>query len=215
MANFSKLDRITATIVYELGSVGVFHYCKLAYLFEFFFIKNFGCRYTDELFIKLPHGPVIRDYKKQISSLASAGFFDVDLKFLTASRPVDDMFYEKIVISRNGNTAEAFITDKCAHLLLKKTLNKYASLSSSKLEGIVYSTPPVKTYLEKVKAGFKREIGGEVLSDCIKLKNYKTPQATGRMKAMEHLQKYPTINFELQHAFSEEFSFMKGLRPSL
>ncbi len=65
--DITNLDCVTATIVNLLGSVGLFHYNKLASLFEYFYIKNFGKRYTEEYFVKLPHGPVIRDYKKQIT----------------------------------------------------------------------------------------------------------------------------------------------------
>ena len=96
---FSQLDQVTATIVYQLERVGVYHYNKLTYLTEYLFIKNFGKRLTNEKFIKLPHGPVITNYRKQIASLQSRSIVNVDLDELNKIRKLNDDFIQsKIAI---------------------------------------------------------------------------------------------------------------------
>lgn len=213
-SKITKLDRVTSSIVYELGEVGVFHYCKLAYLFEYFFIKNFGSRYTKEYFIKLPHGPVIINYKNQISNLYGMEIIDVNLKELKRNRNFDD-FNETVLIKSNPKTSACLIPEKMAYALLLQILQKFGSMSVKDLEKFVYETSPIKKYIEAVSMGFKRPTGGYVLKgDCIRMKDYKNSRTKGREIAMKHLQKYPHINFQTQKELIEEMKELNNLRPT-
>ena len=42
--DFNRLSQVSATIVSEMNDVGIYHFNKLTYLFEYFFIKNFGAK---------------------------------------------------------------------------------------------------------------------------------------------------------------------------
>ena len=213
--NITPLDRTTATIVYIMKEVGILHYNKITYLFEYFFIKNFGERYTKEKFIKLPHGPVISNYKKQIINLANLKLFDTDVKKISENSSLDDAVLDRIPINENENTGKFIIKEKMVFSLLKRIIDKYGYLPKEKIEEIVYKTPPVKNYLRKVKTGFKRrETGGYILTDCIRMSDYKNPITKGRMLALKHLQKYPHINYKLQKELAEEFSDLEKLRPA-
>jgi len=210
------LDQVTASIVVYLGEVNLYHYNKLTYLFEYFYIKNFAIRYTKEPFIKLPHGPVISNYKKQIKLLSEKGTYKVDLNKLGKKRIVDDYVYSSVLIRKTDLTSELLIDDSLASSLLKKVLDKFALYNVNDLEQIVYSTSPVINYLKRVEQGFKREIGGEILKgDCIRMKDYKNKMSEGKKLALKHLQKYPSPTSEQMQEYEEEFSWLKELRPSL
>ncbi|MFA6598809.1 MAG: type II toxin-antitoxin system antitoxin SocA domain-containing protein [Ignavibacteriaceae bacterium] len=207
------LDRVTASIVYELEKVNLFHYNKLVYLFEYFYIKNFGKRFTQEKFIKLPHGPVITDYKKQIGSLAKEGFIEVDSDLLNQKRMLGDDYQTEVNIFRTETTQEMVLDDEFLSNFLHKILYKYGTLSTKELEAVVYRTPPMINLIKKMEMGFKKNIGGYVLADCIRFLDYKNPVTEGRRMAIEHLKKYPFINFELHKKIAEELSPLKNLRP--
>ena len=95
----SKLIAVGATLLSLNGELGLFQYNKLVYLFEYFYIKNFGKRFTKEVFMKLPHGPVIVEYKKHISYLINKGIAKGDLSILAEKREVDDTIYPKFRIT--------------------------------------------------------------------------------------------------------------------
>lgn len=210
----TNLDIITLSIVNELGKLGVFHYNKLTYLFEYFFIKNFGLRFTKEVFIKLPHGPVITNYKRQILTLSNFNLIDTDQELLKKTRHLDDDSKEKIWLKRNDNTIHAISLDPIINDFLIQILNRYANLDCDGLEKIVYQTSPVKTYLAKVKTGLKPEKGSYVLKDCIKMSKYKdNPKVIGRKIALEHIRKYPNINYEQHYKLVSELNDLKKLRP--
>jgi len=189
------LDRVTATIVFELGKVGLFHYNKLTFLFEYFFIKNFGERYTKEFFVKLPHGPVIPNYKKQISHLAGEGIYFADLSLIKSSRKlyVDDFHFRKIEIAKTEITGDFIIQERIVHELLLKVLDKFAGLSVANLERLVYKTQPMIRFAEISR--FKKGKAPYILNDCIKMVDFKDKRAVrGRKLYLEHIRKYPTVN---------------------
>jgi len=215
LQNLNKLDEVAVSIVNESGELGVFHYNKLIYLFEYLFIKNFGHRYTDEKFIKLPHGPVIKDYKKQIQKLFNLGLLYVDSEYFKTRNTLsdDDLAYCKVEIAKTGKSKN-LIQNELVYDFLLKVLNKYSTYSVKELENLVYQTAPVKNYLAAVKEGRKKEKGGYILfNDCIRSKKYETPKAKGRNLALQHFEKYPAIKVEQYVNYSKEFEPLTGMRP--
>jgi len=210
----TDLDRITATIVYELKEVNLFHYNKLTYIFEYLYIKNFGVRFTNEYFIKLPHGPVIHQYKDQINKLHLKGYIDTDSDKLNEKRKLSDDKTSKVLIKRNDRTEEIIVTNPIVYGFLKKVIIKYANLSVNEIERLVYQTSPVKSYLSKLSMGFKKESGSYLLKDCIKITNYKNEISAGRKKALEHISKYPNVNVDQYKIFNQEFAPLSNLRPA-
>ena len=73
--DIEKLESVLIYLVYKSNEIGVYHLNKLTYLFEYFYIKNFGERFTKEYFLKYPHGPVISNYKRIFINLAQREFF--------------------------------------------------------------------------------------------------------------------------------------------
>lgn len=212
--DYIKLDEIIATIINQMGEVDLYHLNKLTYLFEFLFVKNFGRRYTGELFIKLPHGPVIKGYKKVFERLFQAGILETDLKKLREQRKLSDDYHVKILLKKTEKTKTVIKLDKMIMDFIKKIIIKYGYLSVKDLEKEVYKTKPVKEYLSKVENGFKQQTGSYVLRDCIKISEYKNPVTQGRRLALEHLNKYPDINAKQYQVYEEEFSSLKKLRPA-
>lgn len=210
--DLTLLDQVSAAIVYQLKSVGVYHYNKLLYLTEYLFIKNFGKRLTAEEFIKLPHGPVVSNYKKQISELAEHGYFSVDLETLNVKRQLnDESIVGRIEITATEKTAEALPQDTIVKEFVYGVINRYAHLSVGELEAVVYATSPVVNYK---KSMFKPATGGKILvGDCIRMKDYKNEVSEGRRIAWEHLRKYPTVNQEQQNLLKEEFASLISMRP--
>ncbi len=211
--NQDRLDRVTTTIVHELGEVGIFQYNKLAYLFEYFYIKNFGRKYTGEDFVKQKHGPVITTYKKQIKRLQAKGWVSVDIDALTQDRRVDDYHFPKIKITKAGVTQSALVEDKGVHGFLMSVLTKFGKLDAQELERFVYQTRPLVNYERLQMSGRKRTIGGYILDNCITQKEFDSPRAQGRRLALEHLNKYKDPDFAQQEKDAEEFSFMEKMRP--
>ena len=211
--NFSSLDKVCATTVYIMENVGVFHYNKLAYLFEYFFIKNFGHRYSKEQFIKLPHGPVIMKYKKQITFLSKLNVFDVNETELNKKRKLEDDINIKISIKSNKNTKNFIISESSIFSLLFNIIEKFGFLSVTDLENEVYKTSPMKKYIELSSSGFKKESGGYILKGCIAISKYKNSVTEGRKLALKHIQKYPTIDFNLQKELANDLSDMEYMRP--
>jgi len=211
----TSLNQVTSTIVYELKKVGIYHYNKLTYLFEYLFIKNFGTRYTNEKFIKLPHGPVISNYKKQITDLTQLHFYNTNLEELNKSRKlVEDDYAMKIYIYSNDNTKELLINNLMVYDFLLRVLEKYAYLNTDDLEKIIYNTLPMKKYIEKMKKGFKKPTGGYVLdSSNISVKECAGELSKARKILLKHVEKYPFVNLEQQKKFEEEFSYLEKLRP--
>jgi len=211
----TKLDRVTATVVHLLGSVGLFHYNKLTYLFEYFHIKNFGLRYTKDYFIKLPHGPVITNYKKQIINLHKKQLVAINEEELTQKRKLeDDYYYSSVQIESTGNTGDAVVQESLVYSLINQTVLKFGNLSINELEAFVYETEPVKKYLRKAREGFKKPSGGYVLKgDCLRMRDHDNAVTRGRKIAQEHLQKYPNIDFAQQRIHAEELSTLALMRP--
>jgi len=209
---FSLLDQVTASIVFQMESVGVYHYNKLTYLTEYLFIKNFGKRLTNEKFIKLPHGPVISDYRKQITALYSKSIINVNIEELNKTRKLnDDLIQSKIEILKTENTANALPSEVMVNSFIQGVVERYGKYSVTELETIVYSTEPVIRYKE---SRFKKLIGGYVLdNECIRLKDHKNPVTDGRRIALEHLRKYPIINREQQIELQKEFLDLQQFRP--
>lgn len=211
----TNLDLVTSSIVDVMGKVGLFHYNKLTYLFEYFFIKNFGERYTKEYFIKLPHGPVISNYKKQINKLFALGLVNVDFDNLNYKRAVDDYSYDKVLIEKSEQTKIAIIPEENVMMLLKKIINLYGNLNTKELEQIVYQTKPIKNYINAQRQGKKKSKGGYILKDCIKLSEYRNIVTEGRKIALKHIQENPSIDFNLQNEVAKELSDLEKLRPQV
>ncbi len=209
---FSLLDQVTASIVFQMENVGVYHYNKLTYLTEYLFIRNFGKRLTNEKFIKLPHGPVISDYRKQIAALYSKSIINVNIEELNKTRKLnDDLIQSKIQISKTENTFKALPDEVLINNFIHGVVEKYGKYSIAELEQIVYSTEPVIRYKE---SRFKKITGGYILDgECIRIKDHKNSIADGRRIALDHLKKYPIINRDQQIELQKEFSPLKELRP--
>lgn len=209
------LDSLTATLLLESGSVGLFHYNKLAYLSEFLFIKNFGARYTGELFLKLPHGPVIAGYKKQIMRLSKDGVLVVDLDKLNSKRTLkEDDYNLPVKIRATDGTKEISVKERIIRDFIKQVVQKYGELSTTDIERAVYNTEPVKKYLQLAASGFRKQIGGYILkSDCIRIKDYKDAQSEGRLTYLQHICKHPTVSPDIQRKVASEFDDLNGLRP--
>ncbi len=209
--SLNPIDRLTATIVYRADDIGVYHYNKLAYLVEYLFIKNYGKRLTGEKFIKLPHGPVIAGYTKQIEKLHLQEILRADIAELKSGRKLDDFDFTKIHITKAENTDKFLLLGRQIQDFIWAVVDKYARYSVSELEKIVYSTTPVINYKHSF---FKKSIGGYILTnDCIKMKEYKNPVTEGRKKALEHAEKYPKVNWKQQQELAKEFAPLKALRP--
>jgi len=206
-----RLTDVSVSIVNLLDSVGVYKFNKLTYLFEYFFIKNFGQRYTKELFIKLPHGPVISAYKSFITSLYEKELIDTDITQLKSKKKFeDDIEITTCIISRNPGYV--YIHENIVSGLLRQVVVKYAGLSVPELEKIVYQTVPVKKYLED---SFKKDIGGYVLDGGgIKMKDYNTTEINGRKLYLKHISKFPDYNPELHARLANEYEDMEKLRPA-
>jgi len=207
----TNLDRVTATIVNRKSGIGLYHYNKLTYLVEFLFIKNFGKRLSGEKFIKYPHGPVIANYHKQIEKLCGHSIFSVDLKELRKKRSFEDSEKAKVSIQKTGTTEEYLYPTSIVQDFIYGVVDKYGEYSTDELERIVYSTAPVINYKNSL---FKKVTGGYVLvGDCITMKDYKNPITEGRKRALEHLEKYPTVNWKQQKELIKEFAPLENLRP--
>lgn len=210
---FEPIDLVTVTIVNELNETGVFKYNKLAYLVEYLFIKNFATRLSGENFIKLPHGPVIGNYKKQIYKIYNEGIYDLDIDVLCEKRKVDDDMAMKLPVRIKQADSKLVIKD-CAILdFIKKVLNKYSGYSSEELEKIVYRTPPMVKFMEALRNGFKTATGSYILKDCITLKEYKTPVTLGRLEYLKHIEKYPNVRDGQYEQFYNEFKILERMRP--
>jgi hypothetical protein len=211
----NKLNNVMATIVQELGEVGVFHFNKLAYLFEYFYIKNFGKRYTKEQFCKLPHGPVISGYKKYISDLKKRQLINVDLDNLMKKRTLDDLQLEKIKITKTDKTFEGTIKNPELYKFIKQLANKFGKLTTPEIEEAVYSTPPVAKIKQAIENGLLKETGSYILKgNGIRMKDYRNGRNKSRLAYMKHLEKYPKVNKPLQKELREELAYLTKLRPS-
>jgi hypothetical protein len=199
-----------------LGSCGLYHYNKLTYLFEYYFIKNFGKRYTGEEFVKLPHGPTIVNYKKQISELSKVGMYNVDLSVLSRNRKVDDFDNNSVPISSTEKTRELLLAESLPLQLLTEVLKRFALMPVAELETFVYQTKPLQMYQKSQSLGYKKKVGGYVLKgECIRFADFQNPQTAGRMLALNHIQKYPAVNVEQHRKLSEEVAFIESMHPSL
>ncbi|OGU11603.1 MAG: hypothetical protein A2X61_16615 [Ignavibacteria bacterium GWB2_35_12] len=210
-SQISNLDKVCITIVNELGKVGIFHYNKLTYLFEYFYIKNFGERFTNEKFPRITHGPIISNYQSQITKLIKQGIIFTNIDNLPKKRNVDDKIYEKIPLTKTEITKN-FILDGIVYELVKAILNKFSHFSCNKLEQFVYLTQPMKNFMT---SKFSKKIGGYVLdSPSIRLKDYKI-KSNGKQLYINHIKKFPNINLEQQEIDAKEFTFLDKLAPKL
>ncbi|MBX2976426.1 MAG: SocA family protein [Ignavibacteriaceae bacterium] len=207
------LDRVAASIVYNLDSVNVFHYNKLIYLFEYLFIKNFGVRYTQEKFTKLPHGPVVSRYKHQIKKLTEENIFRTDIEKLMKDKEYSKSCAVKILIGSTSDTKNLIIKEKFVADFIQKVIERYSGYSATELEKIVYKTPPMQKLLSQLKMGYKKETGSYILKDGIRFSDYRDSVTRGRLLALEHSINNPEINTDLHIRLNEELSFMKKLRP--
>jgi hypothetical protein len=211
--NEENLNQVAASILSFVQELGVYHYNKLIYLFEYFYIKNFGKRYTKEVFIKYPHGPVIVDYKGHITSLVHNRIANTDLATLQMKRSLlDECYNGKISIYKSESTDDYTFSDAMLLSFTKELCDKFSTMSVESLESFVYSTAPMKNYLN---SPFKKKTGGYILAgDCIKMSDHNNPITEGRRKALQHLQTYPKIDYTQHQQFAEEFAPLSSLRPT-
>ncbi len=209
----SNLTAVGSTLLLLTSELGLYHYNKLVYLFEYFYIKNFGKRFTKEVFLKFPHGPVIVDYKKHITNLVELGVAKADLRTLKEKRTVDDWIYPKVRITNSKKTEDYVLRDKTLIAFAKALIEEFATLPVAGLEKFVYSTKPMIAY---ANSPFKKPNNSYILtSDCIKMSEHSNALTEGRRKALEHLQKYPEIDYEQQQKLASELSGLSKLRPPL
>lgn len=210
-----KLNRVAATILAELGEIGIFHFNKLIYLFEWLYIKNFGERYTGEYFIKLPHGPVISNYKKIVAKLCSDGIAETDISALNKHKNLDDDLHLKIPIKRTKRTSEMVITNKIVYQFLKQILHRYANLSCKEIEKEVYKTAPVKHYLSLVESGKRKATGGYLLKSPGIREYSRISKTIARKHLLEIEKKYPVPNADEMNNQYLEWKFLEQLRPQI
>ena len=210
------LLRVGSTLVYLMGEVGIFHFNKLIYLFEYLYIKNYGHRFTGEQFIKITHGPVIKDYKKKINTLVTAGYVDANLTLLNKRRKLDDKLNSKIYIRSTEHNSSYIIADEIAFNLLQNIIDNYGYLSVEELEKVAYSTEPVINYLNGVRySPWIKETGGYVLkSPNIKIRECQKDIPEWKKMALEHINKYPVVtDHDQMKQDYEDFKDWEKLRP--
>ena len=210
--NDERLEQITVSIVNELNQVGVYHYNKLTFLFEYLFIKNFGTRYINELFLKLPHGPVISGYKNLITDQTKKALLLCNLDELNQKRKLDEDYYLKILITKTDGSERIQIEESIVKDFLLRVLEKYAHLDTDQLEEKIYNTTPVKKYLELAEKNFRKEIGGYVL-DCITFKQFKNKETEGRKIALQHFLNTKPATIEQLDKYQKEFEYLEYMRP--
>ncbi len=206
------LDSVTTTIVELMGSVDLYHYNKLAFLFEYFYIKNFGTRFTEEQFTKLPHGPTINSYKKQIQQLAEKGIVSVPLDDLKKLRTVDEKLHDAVFISKTEKTTENSIQSGSARKLIESVVSKFGNMSHAQLEAFVYATPPLKKYMASMGKFGLKQYGSPVLdSRCIKISDYSNETSKAR-KFIAKLEPRPRMTPEQREKYDKEFDWMQSLK---
>jgi hypothetical protein len=210
-----KLNALAATILAELGEIGIFHFNKLIYLFEWLYIKNFGERYTGEYFIKLPHGPVISNYKKTVMNLCSDGIAETDITALNKHKRLDDDLHLKIPIKCTERTKKMVITNKIIYQFLKQILYRYANLSCADIEKEVYKTAPVKHYLSLVESGERKATGGYLLKSPGIREYSRISKTIARKHLLEIEKKYPVPNADEMNNQYIEWKFLEQLRPQI
>jgi hypothetical protein len=214
--NYPLLQQVISEFFRKREHIGVYHFNKILYLFEYFYIKNTGKRFLKEPFIKLPHGPVVSNYKRQLENLFNDGILIMDISELKKHRDIDSDRHIKLAIRKGYNINNYSIQDYTAFSILSHVIEKYSDLSIDELEQFVYHTEPVIRY-QINSEGYKmrKKIGGYVLrSPNINITKYKKTISEGAKLAAEHLKKYPTINIEQLNKDIEEFAFLEKLRPS-
>jgi hypothetical protein len=210
--NDSLLQQVGATIILLSSPLGIFHYNKLVYLFEYHYIKNFGRRFTKEVFLKYPRGPVITGYKEHLVQLAEMGGAGIDLKKLSKQRSLDDVYNEKVPITVTDRTVEFIVQNPIIFSFIKSLCERFASKSVDELQKIVYETEPMKKY---VKSPYKKSTGGYILcAECIRLSDHSNPISEGRRKAQEYLEQHPDIDYAQHRNLAGDFSDLAALRPA-
>jgi uncharacterized phage-associated protein len=210
--NEIHLEQVGATIISLMKSLGVYRYNKLLYLFEYLHIKNFGKRYTKEVFIKYTHGPVIRNYKAHLVQLEQKGIAQIDISLLMKTRKVDNDPVGVIPISATDSTIEFMVQNPLIRAFVNSLCDHFGEMDVEELERYVYATEPIRNYLA---SPFKKPTGGYILSsDCIKLAEHKSALSEGRRMASEHLEKYPKIDYTQHRKLAEEFSDLSAMRPA-
>jgi len=202
----------TLTKLHQSG-LGVFQLNKLAFLYEYFHIKNFGERYTFDRFIKLPHGPVITNYKNTIKKAAENTVLDADIHAIWNNNGWQNHSHTIQIIRPGRNLLNAGINTEAQYNLAIAVIKKFADMKPKDLEKFVYSTQPVKRFLELEAAGHKYT--SVLRGDVIKLKDYKSDAQKGMKRYHSHIEKYPTVNWKLQNKFFEELRWLEKYRPGI
>lgn len=213
--DIEKLNSVTSTIVHELNEVGLFHYNKLTYLFEYFYIKNYGERFTKEQFCKLPKGPVIPNYPIQIKNLVENKYLNTDLSVLLAVRNFDETADKNAIIKifDTRKTTELILNDPDAYYLLLKVIEKYHHMNVEQLGDLVYKTPPMIEFKKTVVMGYAKEKGGYILSP----NNIKVNKLKSEVPEHIKLSRKYYFNSSVQTADQdlkdkEEFKFLESYR---
>lgn len=210
--DIEKLESVLIYLVNKSNEIGVYHLNKLTYLFEYFYIKNFGERFTKEYFLKYPHGPVISNYKRIFINLAQREFFLTNTDELRKNRKLtDDYSYGRQAIRSSNKSYFINPLPNNAEILLDNIITKFGKLSVDELETFVYKTEPIINYQNNP---YKKETGGYVLeSPMINIKKSKDRVPEGIKIALKHMKKYPNFSLEQQKKDYKEFAFMEKLRP--
>ena len=209
----AKLVRVGASLLLSAGNLGLFHYNKLVFLFEYLFIRNFGQRYTKEVFVKLPHGPVIVDYKRHLVGMYNAGVLNTDVRLLRQQRSLTDDFSVRVNLEPGPNAQAHVVEPTGLRHFVDMIVTKYSKLTITKLEEIVYRSEPLKAY---VASPYKKSTGSYILtSDLIRMKDQTSPYTEGRRLALDHLLRYPLVNVEQQRQYATEFADLQQMRPGV
>ncbi len=238
-ADAPKLEAVTTSIVELKGEISLYYFNNLTYLFEYFFIKNFGCRYMNGLFIKQPNGPVISNYKQLIKTLVKKKLIQTDLDMLFQKHQDDNSLSIRVNIRagaeiHNHQPLEPIVLD-----LLEQIVDKYGNLTIEDLKQLVE-----KTYTKQqdayngITAGaaigstglmsmFGNLFGGIVGGVVGALASYppsicdptlilrESSEKNGLRLYWEHSQQYPNTDAELQEKNKQEMRFFEALRPAI
>jgi hypothetical protein len=197
-----------------MPGIGVFHINKLAYLYEYFHIKNFGCRFTFDQFKKLPHGPVIIDYTDTFYNACKQTILSADKELIINVKRWNESEVQKKPLKPGINTPGSGIKTEIQYQLAETVIDKFASLSCKDLEKIVYSTQPMIAYMKRKDKGLL--VSPYILTpDCIKMSDYRTSYQEGMKLYLKHIEKYPDINWKQQNRIAEELEWLEKYRPGI
>jgi len=102
------------------------------------------------------------------------------------------------------------IKENIVRRFLSQMLVKYANLSVSELEELVYASKPMLEFKRISK--YKTGPAPYILNDCIKVKEFSDdPVVKGRRIYLKHIIKYPHVNLDIQKKYIKELEGFRKL----